>query len=193
MSVVYLTGLSGIGKTSLSEKLVQKVNPIRIYRYSEAIREYFQKHKNISYSTEQLRSLTCKDISQKDITIIDRILVDQVLRLRTSVNVIIESHAVNVNEHGIRITPFLHDTLKELPCDLVVMLYLDTKELYERLSKDTENRKKLTTEQIEVCHALQSALAIQYAMLFGVEVIFLNAKNDIDTNADCIVEYIQGF
>jgi adenylate kinase len=127
-------------------------------------------------------------ISQKDITEIDMLILQQLRKMAPTQNVIIESHAVNKDNYGFKINPFNTKMLSLISPDLLLMLYTSNPEdVYKRLLENDSGQEWKSPDDVYYCQMFQSMLALQYSILQGKELRFLDVSNGIDR----IAEWIQ--
>lgn len=187
MSIIYLTGMPATGKSSVTSIIAQRSRDIKIVRYSEVLREYLKKIDGIDYTIQDLREKSSQIVFPEHIISLDDLVVQQIEESAAN-HVILESHAVTIEKYGYRATPFSEDTLKRLHPDLILVLYDKPANLQCRILSDAQGRQLQDTDTIAYGQSLQASLALQYSVLLGTEICFLDGSK----GPDYIAQWILG-
>ena len=189
MSIVYLTGIPGVGKTSVTQAIKSIDSRIEIIRYSDVLKSYYKTVYNQEYTTQQLREGSSKIISAEDIKCLDNHVVQMIKRSKAE-HIIIESHAVTVEEFGYRATPFSKHILTATNPDSIVVLYADPVLLQQRISMNPQGRREQTINDIVYEQNIQAMLALAYSFFIGAKTYFIDTNNCVDYVAKLILEKV---
>ena len=189
MSTLYLTGMPGVGKTTVTKAIEKIDSRIEVIRYSSVLKSYLKDAHNHEYTTAQLREKSSTIISVEDVNKIDKEVVQMVKRSNAK-HVILESHAITVEEYGYRATPFSTGLLTELNLDSIVVLYANPTLLQIRINSEPTGRRKQTLYDLTYGQNLQSVLALQYSILLGAKISFIDTNHDVDYVARVILEKV---
>ncbi len=190
MSIIYLTGMPATGKSSVTSIIAQRSRDIEIVRYSDVLKEYLKKTDGIDYTIQDLREKSSHIVFPAHIASLDDLVVQQIKESAAN-HVILESHAVTVEKYGYRATPFSEDTLKRLHPDLILVLYDKPVSLQYRILSDAQGRQPQDADAIAYGQSLQASLALQYSVLLGAEICFLDVSKGPDYIAQWILDKIH--
>ena len=98
----------------------------------------------MSYS--ELREQSSSVISQTDVSDTDEWVIAEIARLRTTCDVIIDSHALTREEYGFRAIPYSARQLEAIKFDAVLALRCDPEVLIARVAADRGGRRELSVE-----------------------------------------------
>lgn len=190
MSIVYLTGMPSTGKSSVTSRIAMLAPDIEIICYSDVLKRYLKQIKRVDYTTQELREKSSHIIFPSHITSLDT-LVAQQIEESTAAHIILESHAITVEDYGYRATPFSIKTLNRIRPDLIIVLYDKPQQIQSRILQDAQGRPLRDVEDIAYGQFLQASLALQYGVLRGAEIHFLNGCQDADSIAKWLLDKIN--
>jgi adenylate kinase len=161
--VILLTGAPGTGKSTLRRSLPTYATALQHFDYGELLlRRKEREGSNLSY--DQLREQSASVISATDVASTDEWVIGEVAQLRTSTDVIIDSHALTREQYGFRAIPYTTHQLESLKFDAVLALRCDPDELIARVTADRGGRRELSVELAREIQTLQEALCLHYAV-----------------------------
>ncbi len=115
-------------------------------------------------------------IRPEDVSATDAALIRSLPELRASTHVLIDSHAVNREEYGYRVTHYSFDDLRRIAFDAVVITYCDPDVWRERWTTSPQGRRELSRFEVQHFMALQEAVGIQYAIACGCRCFMLDTS-----------------
>jgi adenylate kinase len=177
--VIYLTGAPATGKTTLAKLISEKFEPFLRISYGELLLERKRKTSpDLRY--EELRKSSSKIIKAEDVKQEDVKLIARINKLKTTTNIIIDSHPVTKEEYGFRITPFDERLLTKLHLDVIIVLHRPYTEILKTLAERPEGRLLLTEEEARKHTFLLDAIASFYGIICGCPVYILNNDSTWD-------------
>lgn len=171
MGVVVVTGIPGVGKTTVMKKAAEGLD-ITFVTFGTVMSEIALELALVK-DRDEMRKLTLAQ--QRDLQ------VRTAKRVGAMKNVIVDTHATVKTPKGYM--PGLPEwVLKELKPSAFVVVEADPKEIFERRAKDlTRNRDPDSVEQIAEHQFVNRAAAMAYAALTGATVkIVYNHDNALD-------------
>jgi adenylate kinase len=164
--VTLLTGAPGTGKSTLRRSLEPCVAGLQHFDYGEVLLRRKQRQGSIlSYS--ELREQSSSVISPTDVLDTDEWVIAEITQLRTTSDVIIDSHALTREEYGFRAIPYSKHQLEAINFDAVLALRCDPEVLIARVASDRGGRRELSVELAREIQTLQEALCLHYAVACG--------------------------
>ena len=174
---VVVTGVPGVGKTTVMEKTAQKAG-VKIVNFGTVMFEHARKEGLIEHRDE-LRNLPL-DVNRK--------LQEQAAEeIRKMGDVMIDTHATIKTPNGYWVGLPYH-VLVRLQPDVIVLIEVASSEILKRRNSDpTRQRDSDTIEIIEEHQMMNRAAAVSYAMICGGCVkIVRNEEGLADKAADDI-------
>lgn len=171
MSVIVVTGIPGVGKTTVMKKAAEGMD-IEFVTFGTVMEEIAKKMKLIK-NRDEMRKLTLEQ--QKELQIKS---AEQIARMK---NVILDTHCTVKTPKGYM--PGLPEwVIKKLNPTAIVIVEADSKEIFDRRANDpTRNRDPDSVEQITEHQMMNRAAAMAYAALSGCTVkIVFNHDNAIE-------------
>ena len=171
MGVIVVTGIPGVGKTTVMKKAAEGID-IEFVTFGTVMIE-IAKEIGLVKDRDEMRTLTLGQ--QKDLQIKS---AEKIARMG---NVILDTHCTVKTPKGYM--PGLPEwVIKKLNPTAIVVVEADPKEIYNRRAGDpTRNRDPDTKEQIEEHQMINRAAAMSYATLSGATVkIVYNHDNAVD-------------
>jgi len=164
MSVVVVTGIPGVGKTTVMQKAAEGMD-IQFVTFGTVMVE-IAKELGFVQDRDDMRKLTLEQ--QKELQI------KSAERVASMGNVILDTHCTIKTPKGYM--PGLPEwVVKKLNPSAIVVVEADAEEIYNRREKDTtRNRDPDTKEQIDEHQMMNRAAAMAYAALTGstVKIVF---------------------
>lgn len=171
MGIIVVTGIPGVGKTTVMKKAAEGMN-ISFVTFGTVMIEIAQEM-NIVKDRDEMRKLTLKQQKKLQIKTAERISKMK--------NVILDTHCTVKTPKGYM--PGLPEwVVKKINPTAIVLVEADPEEIYNRREKDkTRNRDPDSKEQINEHQMMNRAAAMAYAALTGATVkIVYNHDNAID-------------
>lgn len=172
--VIYLTGIPGVGKTTVINALSKKTTyrNIRVFSYGE---ELLKLHSEID-GLSTLRSSSSKVITEADVRLTDDRLRDFVEQSPDTV--IIESHAVTVETYGFRVVPFNLSVLNSLGISHIVALFDTPDNVLCRIRQQPQGRIIPSKASTFTAQNLQLSIAASYAILCSASLYCFDVANE---------------
>lgn len=178
--VLLLTGVPAVGKTTLARKVASAISPVRCITFGEMIFEIKQRTRPNSTYEEMRRSPT-KEADVSLIEIATTALIERISQLRSSVNIIIDSHAVVKDDYGFRVTPDSYTTLQKLSLDAILVLHAKHEDIANRINQNSQGRRLATLDEIATHEALQDSVSVAYSVSTGCPVFIIMASQSLET------------
>jgi len=171
MGVVVVTGIPGVGKTTVMQKAAEGID-IDFVTFGTIMIEIAKKI-GLAKNRDEMRKLTLEQQKKLQIKTAEKIAEMK--------NVIVDTHCTVKTPKGYM--PGLPEwVVKKLKPTAIVVVEADPKEIYERRAEDpTRDRDPDTIEMIAEHQQINRAAAMAYAALSGATVkIVFNHDNAID-------------
>jgi adenylate kinase len=176
MGIIVVTGIPGVGKTTVMKKAAEGIDIKFITFGTEMIN--IAKEKGLVKDRDEMRKLT---IDQQK-----KLQIETAERVSKMKNVIVDTHCTIKTPKGYM--PGLPEwVIKKLKPDIILLIEASSEEIYKRRMNDkTRNRDTDTIEQINEHQYINRAIAMAYSAITGASVkIINNHDNAID---EAIVE-----
>lgn len=171
MGIIVVTGIPGVGKTTVIQKAAEGMD-IQFVTFGTVMIEIAQKLKLVK-DRDEMRKLSLAQQKQLQIK-----TAEQIGKMK---NVIVDTHCTVKTPKGYM--PGLPEwVLKKLNPTAIVIVEADPLEIYNRRAKDTtRNRDPDSVEKIAEHQMINRAAAMAYATLTGATVkIVFNHDNALD-------------
>jgi len=171
MGVIVVTGIPGVGKTTVMKQAAEGLD-IEFVTFGSVMID-IAKEMGLVKDRDEMRKLTLEQ--QKDLQI------HSAEKVASMGNVILDTHCTVKTPKGYM--PGLPEwVLKKLKPTAIVVVEADPEEIFNRRAKDeTRNRDPDTREQINEHQTINRAAAMSYATLTGATVkIVFNHDDAID-------------
>lgn len=182
--VIYLTGPPASGKSSLCRLLQSRVQPLKVYHYSQLLAEHLNRRHSAIVSEDNLRESSAQLISLLDVQAVDELLISEVTEVRKTSHCIIDSHAVTKEKYGFRVTPFTFDKVRALRPTAVCMLHAESAEIIRRISSDSGGRPMISPAQADFHSYLQAQVGLAYSLELGLPFYVLDSTESSEAAAD---------
>lgn len=189
--VIYLTGAPASGKTTLSERIADRLPGIQLFKFGRELADYLSKREAVS--PDALRSGTDSIVTPQDVIEINRLAADFAAQHRNAHHVIIDTHALTREAFGFRMTPIGADLVRELNPDVLVTLVCPPGVLAERVKKDAKGRPPLSDWQLSLQTELQNVIPTTYAILCDRPAYFFEnvREEDLGSITDRVVQLLE--
>ncbi len=161
MSLSILTGLSGVGKsTVLEEAVLLSDKEYKVINYGDKMFE-ISKERNLVDSRDEMKEIdtaTYKEVQGE--------AAEQIFELSKDENVILDTHATIKTPHGY-IPGLPKWSIEQLSPDKIIMLHASADEIFERTQGDDRNREHKSVEGIEQYLNVSREMAAADAVLTG--------------------------
>lgn len=171
MSIIVVTGIPGVGKTTVMKKAAEGMD-IQFVTFGTIMIEIAQEMKLVK-DRDEMRKLTLEQQKKLQIK-----TAEKISKMK---NVILDTHCTVKTPKGYM--PGLPEwVVKKLNPTAIVIVEADPQEIYNRRANDpTRNRDPDTVEQINEHQMMNRAVAMAYAALTGCTVkIVFNHDNAIE-------------
>lgn len=183
MGVIVVTGIPGVGKTTVMKKAAEGMN-IRFVTFGTVMIEIAQSL-GLAGDRDEMRKLSLKE--QKELQIKTAEAVAEMG------DVIVDTHCTIKTPQGYM--PGLPEwVIKKLKPRTIVVVEADPEEIFSRRKKDTTRKRDSdTTEEIAEHQQINRAAAIAYAALSGATVkIVFNHDNALDNAVKQVAPVLEG-
>ncbi len=164
MGIIVVTGIPGVGKTTVMQKAAEGMD-IKFVTFGTVMIDIAKEMKLVK-DRDEMRKLTLEQQKKLQIK-----TAEKVAKMK---NVILDTHCTVKTPKGYM--PGLPEwVVKKLNPTAIVLVEADPKEIYNRRAKDTtRNRDPDTVEQIAEHQQINRAAAMAYAALTGstVKIVF---------------------
>ncbi len=171
MGVIIVTGIPGVGKTTVMKKAAEGMD-IQFVTFGTIMADIAEK-KGLVKNRDKMRKLSLEQ--QKDLQI------KSAEKIASMGNVILDTHCTIKTPQGYM--PGLPEwVIKKLQPQTIVIVEADPEEIWQRRTKDTTRNRDLDTkDEIAEHQQVNRAIAMAYASLSGATVkIVFNHDNAID-------------
>jgi len=172
--IVYLTGAPATGKSTVCEALGKRFAELLVFAYSKELRKFAEQRTGRVMSEDDIRRLSAAAITPEDVEGLDAELVELAGQRRQMGPMIIDSHAVTKESYGFR------------DPDFIVCLYTDPAVACERIRADARGRPQISPFEASMHTQLQCSVAIEYSILLGKPVYFIDSSGSIDSVVDAV-------
>lgn len=173
--VIYLTGAPATGKSTLTQHLTEYIPNTHIFTYSKELLDFIRKRDEGVKSQDDLRRESARIITRDDVKEVDKQLLELTKTQRNNKNIIIDSHAVTIENFGFRVTPFSKSQLIDLAPEIIVCLYANASVIGHRIKNNSAGRPLPSIDSLNFHMMLQAQMATQYAFEIGASIYFLDA------------------
>jgi adenylate kinase len=194
--VIMLTGAAGTGKSTLAEECANQIRPLRKVDFGHLLLERKRGHGYPNLTYDELRSKSSEIVTPEDVRATDAALIDSLPDLRTSTHVLIDSHAVNREAFGYRITHYSFDALRRIAFNAIIVTYCDPDVWMERRARNPQGRPELSRFEVQHYMALQETVGVDYAIMCGCPCYLLDTTThgppELADNVRRIIGFVGG-
>ncbi|WP_298022152.1 ATP-binding protein [uncultured Parasphingopyxis sp.] len=169
--IIYLTGSPATGKTTLAERLSDRIDNLIHFRFGNVLTELIQQNHEVTQ--EALRTSTSHISTPDIVNQVNENAIETCEKHRGVGSVIVDTHAVTTEETGFRVTPMSVAQMKRLNPDAFVCLTARPDVRAIRVKEDAKGRPLLDEEQLRTQSMLQESLVISYAAATGKPAYFM--------------------
>lgn len=178
--VLLLTGIPGVGKTTLATAAVRRWAPVEVVSFAQLLLEALQRagkerdHESLRRDQDRTSSEIVAEVRSA--------LVRKVVELRTHTNVLIDAHAVTKKAHWIQVTPASAGDLSSLGLDGIIVTHGDHAEISNRTATGQGGRVPVGLGEVAVLERFQDAVAVYYAAQSACSVYAVDVSGDEETS-----------
>ncbi len=161
MSLSILTGLSGVGKsTVLEEAVLLSSKEYEVINYGDKMFEISKERELVDTRDEM------KEIDTKTYKEIQAEAAERIFKLSKNKDVILDTHATIKTPHGY-IPGLPKWSIEQLNPDKIIMLQASAEEIFERTNDDDRNREHKSVEGVQQYLNIEREMAAADAVLTG--------------------------
>jgi adenylate kinase len=175
---VVVTGVPGVGKSTITRSIVTKIDPAVRIGFGELIFEVKQQQE-IMVDYEQLRASPNKSIPINYVDRAAELLLEKVTLLRQTTNILLDSHAVVKDYFGFRVAPEIND-FNKAKIDAVIVVHAPFDIVYQRLIKEPKGRTLISEQTFETQRTLQDAVAINFSLMARCPMYVIETSDNLD-------------
>ena len=182
MSIIVVTGIPGVGKTTVMKKAAEGLN-IQFVTFGTVMIE-IAKETGVAKDRDEMRKLTLEQQKELQIKTAEKVA--------SMGDVILDTHCTVKTPQGYM--PGLPEwVIKKLQPKTIVIVEADPEEIYNRRKNDpTRNRDPDTIEEINEHQMINRAAAMAYAALSGATVkIVFNHDNALDVAVEQVAPVLK--
>lgn len=171
-SSVYVSGLPGIGKTTVCNYLVD-MRPDRYVRLS-----FGELLRDVAVPQASVESFRANSSANVDRAAIEAATVAGAERIRNEASriVLVDSHAVTPVAEGIRATPDTADRVTQFGYSVIVHLDASTAETRVVENGGSEGRRAMTAAEVASAEVMQLSIVTHYASLCDCPLYVVSAR-----------------
>jgi adenylate kinase len=186
---VIITGMSGVGKSTITRNIETCIKPITRIGFGELIFE-IKNQMGATSNYEQLRESPNEAIPINYVNLAEELLLSRVSQLRQTTNIVLDSHAV-VNDHfGFRIVPEISN-FDKAHLDAIIVIHATFEVVKRRLAKEPKGRPTISKPIFESYKTLQDSVAIYFGLTAKCPVYILETDNNIDKSVNNLREIFR--
>lgn len=186
---VIITGISGVGKSTITRNVETRIKPITRIGFGELIFE-IKNQMGATANYEQLRASPNEAIPINYVNLAEELLLSRVSQLRQTTNIILDSHAV-VNDHfGFRIVPEISN-FDKAHLDAIIVIHAPFEVVKIRLAKEPKGRPTISKQIFENYKTLQDSVAIHFGITAKCPVYVLETDNNLDKSVNNLKEIFR--
>ncbi len=189
--VVYLTGTPAAGKSTVAAQLSERIEPLEVFDYGERLLRYVKEKSQKSVTYAELRGDSSTIITPNDVAAVDELLIDWVRERRTHAHLVIDTHAVTKEGYGFRVTPFSFEQVKRLAPSQIIVIFTAPELARDRITQNAAGRRMPSEFEAGFHAALQGSVAVNYGIMLGVPIQFLDGGQELNTIVDWIHAHIS--
>lgn len=191
MKVCLMTGVPGVGKTSVCAGLTNKFpKRYRHLPFGRLIRQVLSEAGE-EISEKALRQDVTAFVTPAVLAAATDELIRQTHSGASSTWTLIDSHAVSQDWYGYLVTPDGSAYFSRVKYDAIVNLYADEVAVLARSHTASSGRRALTAADVALHAQLQAAVSIQYASYAQCPLYFISADTtleDVVSSVDRILD-----
>ncbi|HZR82560.1 MAG TPA: AAA family ATPase [Candidatus Binatia bacterium] len=196
VSTVLLTGVPGVGKSSVARWLEERCDArYRWVPFGELIRQALNELAGSRVEEAQLRREPTSLVTEAVLEHATRQLVAMCASSARRVVVIVDSHAVSQDQFGFRSTPDGPSYFKALRYDAIVQLVLPGQEILDRTPVGTGGRQARSGVDLDFHSSLQLMVSTFYAAMSECPLFVVSADgavSEVAARVDGVLTRVVG-
>lgn len=188
MKVAALTGVPGVGKTTVTEKALEKIDKnYEVVNYGDKMLEVAKENELVE-NRDQMRKLDPE--TQREI---QAQAGEEISEMAEEKPIIVDTHSTIKTPNGY--LPGMPEwVLRPLEPELIVCVEADPEEIVERRKKDSDIREREieSSTELEEHQSMNKSAAAAYSMITGATVkIIKNHDNSLESASDELSEALS--
>jgi len=176
--LILLTGIPGIGKSTITQYLEKKIKPIVRFSFGDLIYEVLQQ-KGVKCNRLQIRKTPDKFVTINIIKYASKILLERAMEARKINNVVIESHAVVRDFYGFWVIPEITD-FKSARLDAIIVIHTSFNTFRKRMNRAIDGRYEISNQTFQKYQSLLDSVAINFSLKAGCPLYVVETGDDVD-------------
>lgn len=187
--VILLTGIPGIGKSTISRLMVNKLKNITSIGFGDLIYEVLH-NEGKKPSRNRIKTTPDKFVTINTIKTAAEILLKKIAEIRLCKNVLIESHAVVRDSYGFWIIPEIND-FKKAQLDAIIVIHATFEIFEKRMKESTDGRYLISGETFSKYQSLQDSVAINFSLLSDCPLYIVETDNDLESTENSLLHIFK--
>lgn len=187
MNRIILTGVGGVGKSTLAEKLTDKEDDLDHLCYGDVLIEYGQEEYGIEGRKQLNEFITTKDIEK-----CDELFLEEIYERSDGSDLLIESRGVSSTDYGRKYDPFTN--LEDIDPAGIVMIEAEPDRIHCQREKDSKYREQLPVSEINIEQQMTRSEAMKYGQDLETSVLYLDnnrSLNETVSDFDSLLKEIR--
>lgn len=186
---VLMTGVPGVGKSTIARNIETRIRPIVRIGFGELIFEVKQQQ-GTTENYEQLRATPDKSITINYVSRAEEILLNRVAKFRHTTNILLDSHAVVNSYFGFRIVPEIND-FERAKIDAIIVIHTPFEIVEQRVIREPKGRNLISKQSFEKYQTMQDAVAIHFSLMSRCPMYVVETDDDLSKSVSILIEIFE--
>ena len=182
---VLMTGVPGVGKTTIARNIETRIRPIVRIGFGELIFEVKQQQ-GTTENYGQLKATPDKLIPINYVSLAEEVLLNRVAEFRYTTNILLDSHAVVNDYFGFRIVPEIND-FERAKIDAIIVIHAPFEIVNQRVIREPKGRNPISKQTFEKHQAMQDAVAIHFSLMARCPMYVVETDDDLNKSVHVLI------